>query len=53
MNSIDKNTIVSQLYCTTGKPTNNFLLAPPNYVSDTPLMEYNMEKAKELLDNAG
>lgn len=51
--AIDKNTIVSQLYGVTGKPTNNFLLAPPNYVSDTPFPEYNMEKAKELLDNAG
>ncbi|WP_017296109.1 peptide ABC transporter substrate-binding protein [Geminocystis herdmanii] len=51
--AIDKNTIVTQLYGTTGKPTNNFLLAPPNYVSDTPFPEYNMEKAKELLDNAG
>ncbi|BAQ64443.1 peptide ABC transporter substrate-binding protein [Geminocystis sp. NIES-3709] len=51
--AVDKNTIVNQLYGITGKPTSNFLLAPPQYVSDTPVMEYNIEKAKELLDNAG
>lgn len=51
--AIDKNTIANQLYGITGKPTSNFLLAPPEFVSTNTVSEFNLEKAGKLLDEAG
>lgn len=48
--AIDKETIASQLYGPTGKVTNNFLVAPPEFVSPNTEYEYNLEKANNLLD---
>ena len=49
----DKETIANQLYGVTGKATANFLVAPPEYVSPNNQIEYNREKASQLLDEAG
>jgi peptide/nickel transport system substrate-binding protein len=51
--SIDKETIANQLYGITGKSTSNFLLAPPEFVSTNTMSEFNLEKAAQLLDEAG
>lgn len=51
--AIDKNTIANQLYGVTGKPTSNFLLAPPEFVSNNTTSEFNLEKAGKLLDESG
>ncbi|MBL1209182.1 peptide ABC transporter substrate-binding protein [Geminocystis sp. GBBB08] len=51
--AIDKNTIANQLYGVTGKPTSNFLLAPPELVSNNTVSEFNLEKAGKLLEEAG
>jgi peptide/nickel transport system substrate-binding protein len=50
---IDKETIANQLYGVTGKPTSNFLLAPPEFVSTNTMSEFNLKKAAQLLDEAG
>ena len=49
----DKDIIANQLYGVTGKATANFLVAPPEYVSTNNKVEYNLEKAAQLLDEAG
>lgn len=51
--AIDKDTIANQLYGVTGKPTSNFLLAPPEFVSNNTTSEFNLEKAGKLLDESG
>jgi len=51
--AVDKNTIAEQLYGITGKPTSNFLLAPPEFVSTNTTSEFNLDKARKLLDEAG
>jgi len=51
--AVDRDTIAKQLYGVTGKPTANFLVAPPEYVSSNTSYEFNPEKAKDLLDQAG
>jgi peptide/nickel transport system substrate-binding protein len=51
--AVDKDTIADQLYGITGKPTSNFLLAPPEFVSTNTTSEFNLEKAGKLLDEAG
>ncbi|WP_413467418.1 peptide ABC transporter substrate-binding protein [Pleurocapsa sp. FMAR1] len=51
--AIDRDIIAEQLYGVTGKATPNFLVAPPEYVSANTSYEYNPEKAKKLLDQAG
>ena len=45
--------VATQLYGVTGKPTANFLVAPPEYVSTANQIEYNIDKAAQLLDEAG
>jgi peptide/nickel transport system substrate-binding protein len=45
--------IANQLYGVTGKATPNFLVAPPEYVSTANQVKYNLEKAAQLLDEAG
>ena len=49
----NKEIIANQLYGVTGKATANFLVAPPKYVSVNNQVEYNLEKAAKLLDEAG
>ncbi|WP_199247536.1 peptide ABC transporter substrate-binding protein [[Phormidium] sp. ETS-05] len=51
--AIDRQTIVSQLYGDTGKPTANFLVAPAAYNSPNTSYEFNPQKAAALLDEAG
>jgi len=50
---IDRKTIAEQLYGMQGRPTCNILVAPPQYVSKNASCEYNLDKAKALLDEAG
>ena len=51
--AIDRETVAQQLYGVTGKATPNFLVAPPEYASANTSYEYNLERARELLDRAG
>lgn len=51
--AIDRDMIADQLYGATGKPTANFIVAPVAFVSPNTRYEYNLEKAKSLLDQAG
>ena len=51
--AIDRDTIAEQLYGITGKATPNFLVAPEEYVSPNTDYQYNLDRAKELLDAAG
>jgi len=51
--AIDRQTIAKQLYGITGQPTNNFLVAPSEFVSKNNPLEYNPTKAKQLLEQAG
>jgi peptide/nickel transport system substrate-binding protein len=51
--AIDRKTIAKTLYGETGKPTAQLLMAPSRYqLADIPV-EYDLEKAKALLDEAG
>ncbi len=50
----NKTVVAEQLYGVTGKVTDNFLVSPPEYVSNQNAeFTYNLEKAKQLLDEAG
>jgi peptide/nickel transport system substrate-binding protein len=51
--AIDRDTISNQLYGITGKPTANVLVLPQQYNSANTKYEFNLEKAKALLDEAG
>lgn len=51
--ALDRATIASQLYGRAGQPTTNFLLAPPQYVSPNTRVEMNLDRAAQLLDEAG
>ncbi|WP_036484871.1 peptide ABC transporter substrate-binding protein [Myxosarcina sp. GI1] len=51
--AIDRDTIAEQLYGITGKATPNFLVAPEQYVSNNTSYEYNLNRANQLLDEAG
>ena len=51
--AIDRDTISNQLYGITGKPTANFLILPEEYQSPNTTYEFNLEKANQLLDEAG
>jgi peptide/nickel transport system substrate-binding protein len=51
--AIDRDTIAQQLYGLTGKATANVLVLPEEYNSPNNKYEYNPEKAKALLDEAG
>jgi len=50
--AIDRDAI-AQLYGATGQATQNNLVAPANYVSPNKFFEYNPDKAKTLLEEAG
>ncbi|GBF81335.1 peptide ABC transporter substrate-binding protein [Aphanothece sacrum] len=51
--AVDRDTIAQQLYGVTGKPTANFLILPQEYNSPNTSYEFNLEKASQLLDEAG
>lgn len=51
--AIDRNTISDQLYGVTGIPTPNFLVSPPTYLSPNTRLEFNLEQAAALLEQAG
>lgn len=50
--AIDRDAIAA-LYGPTGKPTSNVLVSPANFESPNTSYEYNPEKAKQILDQAG
>ncbi|WP_446718035.1 peptide ABC transporter substrate-binding protein [Crocosphaera sp. Alani8] len=51
--AIDRKTISEQLYGITGEPAANILLLPKEYNSANTSYEFNLEKAQQLLDQAG
>ncbi len=51
--AIDRDTIAEQLYGVTGKATPNFLVAPPEYASTNTSYKYDLDQAKQLLEQAG
>ena len=51
--AINRDIVAEQLYGVTGKATPNFLVGPTEYVSPNTNYEYNPEKAKQILDEAG
>jgi peptide/nickel transport system substrate-binding protein len=51
--AIDRATIATQLYGQTGDATSNVLTIPTNLVSNNTSMEFNLDKANQLLDAAG
>jgi peptide/nickel transport system substrate-binding protein len=50
---IDRRTIAEELYGATGQPTSNFLDSPKRFQSPYTRWEFNVEKAAQLLDDAG
>jgi peptide/nickel transport system substrate-binding protein len=51
--AIDRTIIAKQLYGPTGDPTSNVLTIPTNLVSNGTSMEFNVDKANQILDQAG
>lgn len=51
--AIDRDTIAKQLYGPAGKPTSQLVVAPANYQTPDLSYEYNLVKAKLLLEQAG
>jgi peptide/nickel transport system substrate-binding protein len=51
--AIDRATIAKQLYGQTGDATANVLTTPTNLASTATAFEFNIEKANQLLDQAG
>jgi peptide/nickel transport system substrate-binding protein len=51
--AIDRNTIAKELYGTAGKSTTQLLVSPSRYQASELTYEYNLTKAKALLDQAG
>ena len=51
--AIDKDTIGKQLYGQTGDPTSNVLTTPTTLASKNTKSEYNVDKANQILDEAG
>jgi len=45
--------VIAELYGPMGRPTTNILVAPPKYNSPNLFYEFNLEKAKNLLDESG
>jgi peptide/nickel transport system substrate-binding protein len=50
---MDRGTIARQLYGTAGQATGNFLDSPKRFQSPNTRWEFNLEKAAQLLDQAG
>jgi len=51
--AIDRSTMATQLYGQTGNPTSNVLTIPTNLASKNTSAEFNLDKANQLLDQAG
>jgi peptide/nickel transport system substrate-binding protein len=51
--AVDRNTIVQQLYGPTGSATANLIIAPAAVASKNTQFEFNLQKAAQLLDQAG
>lgn len=51
--AIDRDAIARDLYGSTGRPIAQLLVEPDQYASSTIPYEYNLDKAKALLDAAG
>ncbi len=51
--AIDRATIATQLYGQTGAATSNVLTVPTNLASQNTSMEFNLDKANQILDVAG
>ncbi|MBO0883333.1 MAG: peptide ABC transporter substrate-binding protein, partial [Mycobacterium sp.] len=51
--AIDRETMAKQLYGPTGNATPNVLTTPTNLSSKNTTMEFNVDKANQLLDQAG
>jgi peptide/nickel transport system substrate-binding protein len=51
--AIDRETMAKQLYGATGDATPNVLTTPTNLASKSTTMEYNIDKANQILDQAG
>jgi len=51
--AIDRGTIAEQLYGAAGQPTSNFLNAPKQFQSPNTRWEFNLDKAAQLLEQAG
>jgi peptide/nickel transport system substrate-binding protein len=50
---VDKASVEKFIYGRTGKATANFVNNPPRFTSKDTSFEFNVEKAKDLLDKAG
>jgi peptide/nickel transport system substrate-binding protein len=51
--AVDRQTLATQLYGPTGNATPNVLTTPTNLASKNTSMEYNIDKANQILDQAG
>ncbi len=51
--AVDRRTIAEQLYGAAGQPTSNYLNAPQRFQSPNTRWEFNLEKAAQLLEEAG
>lgn len=51
--AVDRATIAQQLYGPTGNPTANLIIAPQQFASPNNQVEFNLQKAAQLLDQAG
>jgi peptide/nickel transport system substrate-binding protein len=51
--AIDRDTMAKQLYGPTGNATSNVLTTPTNLASKNTSIEYNIQKANQILDDAG
>jgi peptide/nickel transport system substrate-binding protein len=51
--AVDRRTIAEELYGPTGQPTSNFLDTPRRFQSPNTRWEFNLEKAAQLLEQAG
>jgi len=51
--AVDRWAIAEQLYGAAGQPTSNFLNAPPGVQSPNTRWEFDLEKAAQLLEQAG
>lgn len=51
--AINREIIANQLYGILGKPTANFVVNPAQVVSPNTTYQFNLEKASQLLDEAG
>jgi peptide/nickel transport system substrate-binding protein len=51
--AIDRENIARQLYGQTGEATSNVLTIPSNLISKNTAIEFNLDKANQILDQAG